>query len=82
MDSHILATSMLPETGKRLLFENKQWIEVPDSNSGVYTSGRVTFNLDSVSNSNDSYSNAQQTFIFGIHFSLIFSLLLLIYQNY
>lgn len=63
MDSHILATSMSPEGGNSLLFENKQWIEIPDSNSGVYSSGRVTFNLDSVSNSNDSYFNAQQTYI-------------------
>lgn len=63
MDNYILSSSMSPSDAPALLLENKSWVEIPDSNSGVYSSGRVTFNLDSVSNSSDAYFNAKETFI-------------------
>ena len=63
MDSFILSSAMSPEPGKSLLLESKQWIEIPDANGASYTSGRVTFNLDSVANSSDSYFNAKETFV-------------------
>jgi hypothetical protein len=63
MDAFILSSAASPSQGKELLFENKQWIEIPDSNSGVYSSGKVTFNLDNISNSGGEYFNAKETIV-------------------
>jgi hypothetical protein len=63
MDDFIYETSVAPPLGKDFVFQQKQWIEIPDSNGGAYSSNKVTFNLDNISNSGDSYFNAKESLI-------------------
>lgn len=63
MDSYVYEASITPSSGKDFVFENRIFVDVPDSNGGSYSSNKVTWALDNISNSGDSYFDAKQSMV-------------------
>ena len=63
MDSYIYEESVAPPSDKDFLFSQKSWVEIADSNGKSYSSGKVVFNLDNISNSGTDYFNAKESII-------------------
>ena len=60
-DQYTMEHSMMPESDK-YLFENKQYIYVPDGQNGSYSNPQVTFECTSLTNS-DRYVGFSEAFL-------------------
>jgi hypothetical protein len=63
MDTYVLEKSMNGESASSLIFEQKNWIAIPDSNASQYSSNKVNFVLDNIGNSATDYFNFQESFV-------------------